>query len=246
MNRFDFYKLFKQIGPIVLPVIHVKNITQVINNIKKISGEGAPGCFLINHDFGIDDFLPIIKNVRIKYPSLWLSVNFLAETGKIAFPILSDLSSQGYYIDGYWGDDACIDENGINIEAKKISKIRNDSGWKGLYFGGTAFKKQKIVPENKYGDAARYATEFMDVVTTSGIATGIEADISKIRTFRSSIGDNVLAIASGITVENAKMYSIADCFMVATGINYDDDFYEIDHKKLSKLLLVCRKIGLGE
>ena len=42
------------------------------------------------------------------------------------------------------------------------------------------------------------------------------------------------------------MYSIADCFMVATGINYDDNFYEIDHKKLSNLLLVCRQIGIGE
>ena len=102
--------------------------------------KGAPGCFLINHDFGIDDFLPIIKKVRIKFPSLWLSVNFLAETGKVAFPILSDLSSQGCFIDGYWGDDACIDENGVNIEAKIISKIRNDTGWKGLYFGGTALK----------------------------------------------------------------------------------------------------------
>ena len=246
MNRFDFHKIFKQVGPVVLPVIHVKNIKQVINNINKIVGEGAAGCFLINHDFGIDDFLPIIKKVRIKFPSLWLSVNFLAETGKIAFPILSNLSSQGYVIDGYWGDDACIDENGTNIEAKKISKIRKNSGWKGLYFGGTAFKKQKIVPQNKYGDAAKYATRFMDVVTTSGIATGIEADISKIKIFRSNIRDNVLAIASGITVDNAKMYSIADWCMVATGINYDDDFYEIDHKKLSKLLLVCRKIGIGE
>ena len=246
MNRFDFHKIFKQVGPVVLPVIHVKNIKQVINNINKVVGEGAAGCFLINHDFGIDDFLPIIKKVRIKFPSLWLSVNFLAETGKIAFPILSNLSSQGYVIDGYWGDDACIDENGTNIEAKKISKIRNNSGWKGLYFGGTAFKKQRIVPQNKYGDAAKYATRFMDVVTTSGIATGIEADISKIKIFRSNISDNVLAIASGITVDNAKMYSIADCFMVATGINYDDDFYEIDHKKLSKLLLVCRQIGIGE
>ena len=133
-----------------------------------------------------------------------------------------------------------------NIEAKIISKIRNDTGWKGLYFGGTAFKKQRIIPQEKYEDAAKYATQFMDVVTTSGIATGIEADISKIKTFRSSIGDSVLAIASGITVDNAKMYSIADCFMVATGINYENDFYEIDHKKLSKLLLVCRQIGIGE
>ena len=70
--------------------------------------------------------------------------------------------------------------------------------------------------------------------------------ISKIQLFRSSIGDKPLALASGITVDNAKNYSEVDCFMVATGINYDDNFYEIDPMKLSKLLNVCRQIGKGE
>lgn len=246
MNRSDFHKIFKQVGPIVLPVIHVKNTMQVIENIKKIIGEGAPGCFLINHDFGIEEFLPIIKKVRHQFPSLWLSVNFLANTGKVAFPILSDLITQDCIIDGYWADDACIDENGKNIEAKKIDQIRNDFAWKGLYFGGTAFKKQRTIPHNQYKNAAKYASEFMDVVTTSGIATGKEAKISKIELFRSSIGDRPLALASGITVDNAKKYSNVDCFMVATGINYDDNFYEIDPNKLSKLLDVCHEIGKGE
>ena len=86
----------------------------------------------------------------------------------------------------------------------------------------------------------------MDVVTTSGVATGKEAKISKIQLFRSSIGDKPLALASGITVDNAKNYSEVDCFMVATGINYDDNFYDIDPKKLYKLLDVCRQIGKGE
>ena len=246
MNRSDFHKFFKQIGPVVLPVIHVKNYFQVTENIHKIISEGAPGCFLINHDFGIDEFLPIITKVRHKFPSLWLSINFLANTGKVAFPILSELSSQGCEIDGYWADDACIDEKGKNLEAKKINQIKKECKWQGLYFGGTAFKKQRVVLEDQYVNAAKYASKFMDVVTTSGVATGKEAKISKIQLFRSSIGDKPLALASGITVDNAKNYSEVDCFMVATGINYDDNFYEIDPMKLSKLLNVCRQIGKGE
>ena len=126
MQQADFHEIFQCSGPVILPVIHVLDDAQTAANIDHIIDAGLKGCFLINHDFGIDDFLPIIKKVRIKFPSLWLSVNFLAETGKVAFPILSDLSSQGCFIDGYWGDDACIDENGVNIEAKIISKIRND------------------------------------------------------------------------------------------------------------------------
>ena len=169
MNRSDFHKFFKQIGPVVLPVIHVKNYFQVTENINKIVTEGAPGCFLINHDFGIDEFLPIITKVRHKFPSLWLSINFLANTGKVAFPILSELTSEGCEIDGYWADDACIDENGKNLEAKIINQIKKDCKWQGLYFGGTAFKKQRVILEDQYVNAAKYASKFMDVVTTSGV-----------------------------------------------------------------------------
>ena len=44
MNRFDFHKIFKQIGPIVLPVIHVKNINQVIQGT--ITGVQSYGFFV--------------------------------------------------------------------------------------------------------------------------------------------------------------------------------------------------------
>lgn len=60
---------------------------------------------------------------------------------------------------------------------------------------------------------------------TSGIATGHEADLTKIQTFRDAIGDAPMALASGITPENATEYcGLVDCFLVATGINYPGDF----------------------
>lgn len=82
----------------------------------------------------------------------------------------------------------------------------------------------------------------MDVVTTSGPATGQEADDDKIATFRAAIGDAPLALASGITPENAQRYAQVDCFMVATGINYDDNFYDIDPKRLRRLLDVAETL----
>ena len=83
----------------------------------------------------------------------------------------------------------------------------------------------------------------MDVVTTSGIATGNAAEISKISTFRSALPDTPIALASGITPENALNYAMVDCFMVATGINIADDFYNIDPERLKSLILKCRKMG---
>ena len=246
MNRIEFRKHFKCVGPVVLPVIHVLDFKQTSENIIKIIDEGAPGCFLINHDFGRKEFQPIVKRIREKFPSLWLAVNFLAETGEVAFPELAKLEAEGYNIDAYWADDACIDEHGVNVEANRIAKIRKSSNWKGLYFGGTAFKKQRPVEKSLYKDAARIACDFMDVITTSGLATGQAAELSKIGIFRKAIGDGALALASGVTAENIMDYSDVDCFMVATGINYEDNFYEIDPLKLARILKICRNIGLGE
>ena len=64
MTRIDFHKFFKVSGPVVIPVIHVLNFKQTKENILKIIGEGASGCFLINHDFGREDFIPIVKKIN--------------------------------------------------------------------------------------------------------------------------------------------------------------------------------------
>ena len=243
MNRSDFHKYFKAPGPVVLPVLHVLDTPRTLRNLRHVIAAGAPGCFLINHDFEPERFLPIIRDVRAAYPSLWLGVNFLAVTGKNAFPMLGALVEDGVSIDAYWADDARIDEHGQNEEARDISQVYEESGWRGLYFGGTCFKKQREVAPEHYGAAARKACAFMDVVTTSGVATGQEADLGKIETFRTAIGDKPLALASGITPENVASYADVDCFMVATGINVPGNFYDIDPERLATLMRVTQTLG---
>ena len=84
----------------------------------------------------------------------------------------------------------------------------------------------------------------MDAVTTSGIATGEAADRAKIAAFRRGCGDAPLALASGVTPENAADYAAdVDAMLVATGINRPGDFYEIDPARLRRLLGVTRAAG---
>lgn len=245
MNRTEFHKLFKTPGPVVLPVVHVLDSNRTRKNVEILLEAGAQGCFLINHDFDPEKFLPIIRDTRAAFPSLWMAVNFLAVTGEQAFPILGQLQAEGCQVDAYWADDACIDEDGANVEAKAIGATREASGWDGLYFGGTAFKKQREVDPSRYGDAAREACPFMDVITTSGVATGQEADLGKIETFRAAIGDRPMALASGISPENARAYADVDCFMVATGINEAGNFYDIDPARLADLMSITRSLSKG-
>jgi len=247
MNRYDFRKLFKCVGPVVLPVIHVLDTAQAERNVRILVGEGAAGCFLINHDFAVEQFLPIIAHVRRKFPALWLGVNFLAVTGKLAFPLLGKLKRDGITVDGYWADDARIDErrpSGDQPEAQDIAAALASSGWNGLYTGGTCFKKQREVEPVHYEYSARLATAYMDAVCTSGVATGQAADEGKIKTIRRGLGDHAMTLASGITPENALLYmDDVDGFMVATGINKEGDFYNIEAAKLARLLKLTRDHG---
>jgi uncharacterized protein len=247
MNRIEFRKMFKSVGPVVLPVIHVQDIAQVERNVRLAIGEGAAGVFLINHDFAVAQFLPIIRHIRNRFPALWFGVNFLAVTGRDAFPVLGELASEGITVDSYWADDARIDET-LDIEnqteAANILALKASTGWNGFYTGGTCFKKQRDVDPKHFATAAKLATQFMDAVCTSGVATGQAADLEKIRTFRKAIGDCTLMLASGITPENAASYGgHVDGFMVATGINKAGDFYNIDASRLTQLLKFTQQAG---
>ncbi|WP_347310813.1 BtpA/SgcQ family protein [Defluviimonas sp. SAOS-178_SWC] len=247
MNRIEFHKLFKSPGPVILPVVHVLDEAQVTRNVSLAIQVGAPGILLINHDISAEAFVPLIRSVRSQFPTLWLGVNFLAVTGKDAFPVLGELQRTGTKVDAYWADDARIDEMKPTTEqdeAREIANVSSASGWTGLYFGGTCFKKQRDVAPEHYATSARIARDWMDVVTTSGIATGHAPELSKIEIFRNAIGDAPLALASGITCENARAFArFADCFIVGTGVNQTGDFHNFDQRKLADLMEVSRDLS---
>jgi predicted TIM-barrel enzyme len=72
----------------------------------------------------------------------------------------------------------------------------------------------------------------MDVITTSGMATGSAPAVEKIRSMREAIGKHPLAIASGMTPENVSQFMpYADAFLVATGISKSS--YELDPAKVA-------------
>ena len=93
MHSHVFHKEFKVVGPAVLPVIHAQDDDQIDRNIVVAVRAGAQGVLLINHDFDVKQFLPLIERCRQAHPLLWMGVNFLGVTGRDAFPIFGDLES---------------------------------------------------------------------------------------------------------------------------------------------------------
>lgn len=228
------YKLHEIFGKkkVVLPVVHVENEEQALRNVEIAKRAGADGVFLINHSMTTAALLEIYNAVREKFFDYWIGLNCLDITPLSVFshvlPLRLDIS-------GVWTDNAMISEiNPHQSEARRILEIISEIGWRGLYFGGVAFKYQPLVNDLRL--VIREASCLMDVITTSGEGTGIAADVEKIKTIWDALDEGIpLAIASGITPENVSEYlPFVDAFLVATGISDSDT--ELNENKTRTLV----------
>lgn len=207
----QFHEVFQNKNT-VLPVIHVESSNHVIRNTEIARSEAADGVFLISMKASTRALSDAYESVRKEYPDLWIGVN------RYPLPAVRMFNGIEHNLSGIWADDARIDERKDDqVEARKISDAKNDSKWNGLYFGGVAFKYQRPVIDLE--KAARIATSYMDVITTSGDKTGKAPEIRKIERMKNAIGSFPLAIASGISIDNVVDFKdIADCFIVSTSL----------------------------
>ena len=214
------------VGKWFLPVIHVLNEEQMLRNLTISKNAGADGVFLINH--GILTFRELLRlhsRAVLEFPDWWIGVNCLDLSGVDVFQFLDNSVS------GVWVDNGGIDGK-KNIQAKKILFSKENSSWNGLYFGGVSFKYQNNIPDDFL--ASSIAMGFMDIITTSGPATGKKASVEKISIMKHALGSTRLALASGVTCDNViECLPFVDIFLVATGIS--DSFYELNPVKVSSL-----------
>ena len=235
MNRFHHVFSHRHV---VLPVIHVVDEEQSCRNAEIAREAGADGIFLINHDLSYTRLLDIHAAVVSDFSDWWVGINCLDLE---AVDVFKHIDVQ---VAGVWVDNALIDERREHqVEAEKVLQVQKTHGWQGLYFGGVAFKYQRVV-EN-VAQAAETAVDYMDVVTTSGPGTGFAASLDKIITMKQAIGAYPLAIASGITPENVTDYlPISDCFLIATGIS--DRLDKLDAGLTGRLIRTIRAFDAKE
>ena len=158
------------------------------------------------------DILEIQRVIKKEFSTWWIGVNLLGESTVSVFDQLNN------DVSGLWADNAYIDEwSKKQSNADSIKSAKEKSGWKGLYFGGVAFKYQRHV--DNLALAAQIATQYVDVITTSGEGTGLAPDYEKVASMKASVGNSPIAIASGISPENIATYKdVANCYLVATSL----------------------------
>ena len=217
MNNINNKKLFTQ-NPYFLPVVHVLNLEQTIRQLQIAFNNNVAGVFLIGHGIRYHKLFEIYSQIREVYPYKWIGLNCLDLRPLELFLRIPE------GVNGVWVDNAYINEElGINEQKYplQVKKLINKIKWKGLYFGGVAFKYQKRV--NNLNLATKIACQYMDVITTSGPGTGKSAEPEKLNKMSPIVKkyNKRLGIASGITPKNVEDYKSVNYFLVATGISYN-------------------------
>ncbi len=222
-------ELFTQ-SPFFLPVVHVLNLEQTMSQLKIAFSNNVDGVFLIGHGIRYNELFDIYSQVRDVYPYNWIGLNCL------------DLKPMEMFlriptgVNGVWIDNAYINEE-LDINDQQyplqVKNLINKNKWRGLYFGGVAFKYQKRV--NDLIKTTKIACHYMDVVTTSGSGTGLAAEPEKIKMMSTIVKkyNKKLGIASGIRFNNVEDYKSVNYFLVATGIS--NDFYTFNPLLVKKL-----------
>ncbi len=219
---------------VFLPVIHPVTKKTALESIDTAVRSGADGIFIIDQGMSSAQVLAFIPEIRRRHESLWIGVNLLGSKSEDVIGLVAGLP-----VGGIWSDNAEIDEQSdTQSAAERFRKARQASGWQGLYFGGVAFKYQREVPAALLPVAARKASPWMDVITSSGPGTGHAASVEKARALKTGAGAHPLALASGVSPENVTGFlPYVDAYLVAS---------EIETAKYSGVLVPERTKLLAE
>lgn len=215
----------------VYPVIHFLNRNTTLVEGAVAAAGGADGVFLINHRSNDISLIEPALELKAKFPKLKVGLNMLGTSfSDAADHIISN------NLDMLWVDNCGVSSEGVDEKSTPVIARLTAAG-KELY-AGVAFKYQRL---ESYPDrAAKAAYEAGVIPTTTGDKTGSAPSVDKVKLMRSAIpADYPLALASGVTPENAKIYAqYCTAFLVATGISIND--YEMDPVLLDKLVKACK------
>jgi hypothetical protein len=218
---------------VLLPVVHCIDSAQVRAAVQVALENGADGLWFINQGgMNARDVLAEAAAASIDVP--FAGVNLL---GELHLDVLGAVVRYREMIGGIWTDDAHMHPDDYPT-ADRVGwawkQEREQIGWKGLHFGGVAFKYQREVPPEKLTEAAKLGATWLDVVTTSGPGTGEAAPVEKLVAMRAGVGDRALALASGVTPENVHLFlPYVDAYLVASGI--EEKFGVFDPEKVKAL-----------
>lgn len=214
--------------PQVWPVIHLSTPKAALRNAELAHACGATGVFLISMDGNDDAIDPVAVEVKRRFPSLKVGINYLSLPTHIALPRSIALGA-----DATWDDAPGVRSDGLGslVEQAIVPVLKSNPGH--LYFASVAFKYQPV--DEDPPRAAELAAGLGMIPTTSGLRTGEPPTAAKLLSMRRAVGDGPLAVASGIDADNAyELGRFLTHILVSTGIS--SSFHDFDEQLLRRLM----------
>lgn len=215
----------------VLPVIHYCDNDNTWMQAEIAYKSGANGVFLISHSAEDSLLAPLAQKIKqenwqINGVPFKIGLNLLSTAALEAFDTVRD-----YQLDALWLDYAGVNSSGLSSLAEKLLVKMKDSPHIDV-FASVAFKYQAT--EDFPAQAALVAKNNGFIPTTSGTKTGVAPTVEKIRSMSEATG-GILAVASGMTVENVSQYApYLSHILVSTGISSSE--FEFDENALKELI----------
>lgn len=233
----------------IYPVVHVNNIEQSLEQSELAFSSGADGVFLIDHHgHGPETLVLAYNSVRERFPEQFIGLNFLGVPDPVDVYTVTERLKRGGAInkapDALWVDDARGDITSFDDPVSRLEVLaqnRSESDFlKNIkFFGGTAFKYTIDYTDDPVEAAvqANQNEHFIDVITTSGEGTGKAASLEKIRSMKAAIGNNALALASGVDANNINSYKpYVDYVLVSTSVEVEPYSGIFDPARLKELI----------
>lgn len=214
----------------LIAVIHHRDDETSLANARlaaEIAYDGV--CYI--HMEGRDDLIEAAAlATKAEFPRMLVITNRLS-----MHPTDMILRDAKLGLDGSWCDNPGVSSAGatnlahaINDTLSQVRASKPDF----LFFGSVAFKTQRHEPDP--AAAALNSKALGWITTTSGTATGVAPDEAKLATMKAALENGELAVASGITPDNADTLARhVDWVLVSTGIS--KSFYEFDEDLMKAL-----------
>ncbi|MEJ8837616.1 hypothetical protein [Ramlibacter sp. AN1133] len=226
---------------LILPVVHHLNSELSLTQARLALEHGADGVFLISHQ-GLDQ---AVLQVAARLRHAWSQP--VAATGELPFVGVNLLQTNNpgalemaarLRLDGVWFDSPGVNSHGATPRTKKL--VEDIQRYPDVtVFGSVAFKYQPDEPDP--AGASREALKLGMLPTTSGDATGMAPELSKIQSMSAAVKGR-LAVASGMNPENVSAYvPFVSHILVATGISHDE--HTFDPARLDRFVAAVRTSG---
>lgn len=214
-------------SPEVWPVIHLSTPEVALANARVARDCGCTGVFVISMDGRDEAVDPAAQLIRSKVLGLRVGVNYL---GLAAPKALARSLAAGF--DATWSDAPGVRSDEVQPKAYAVEQLLQAHPAH-LFFGSVAFKYQQ--PDPDPARAAQLAHQLGMIATTSGEATGVAPPARKLARMRAALGDAPLALASGVTPDNAyELGRFLTHVLVATGVSRS--YHEFDEYLLRELV----------